>query len=251
MKKEFSNIVALINQSKNTAVKAVNKELIHLYWNIGAHLSKQISNTNWGSKTVDELAKFIQTEHPELKGFTRRGLYRMKQFYEIYHVLEFVSSSMTQLQTSKKQEVTNTSSEFIELEIEDIRSSIITRLSWTHHITIFTRCKQEFEIEFYLKQSLKEKYTVKELDRQISASLFERTILETTNKPKPVQKINSEIRNTIKDNYIFDFLNLKESYNENDLQKGLLKQMKNFILELGKDFLFVSEEYKLQVGNSD
>ncbi len=219
MKKEFSNIVALINHSKNTAVKAVNKELINLYWNIGAHLSKQISNSNWGSKTVDELAAFIKTEHPDLKGFTRRGLYRMKQFHEVYRELEFVSSSMTQIQSTDFQLITYTSDDFTNLKIDDIRSAPIARLSWTHHITIFTRCKEELEIEFYLKQSLKENYTVKELDRQISASLFERTVLETEIKPKSTQEIYPELRNTIKDNYIFDFLNLKAAYNENDLKK--------------------------------
>jgi predicted nuclease of restriction endonuclease-like (RecB) superfamily len=104
---------------------------------------------------------------------------------------------------------------------------------------------------FYLKMTIKEGYSVRELDRQISAGLFERTLLGNKKLPATLKSIHHGIENTIRDNYILEFLNLSEPYNENDLQRGLIRQMKNFILELGKDFLFIAEEYKVQVGNSD
>lgn len=81
---DFGAIVSLIKQSQLTATRAVNAILVNLYWQVGEYISKQLTNATWGDKTIDELAEFIATQHPELKGFSRRGLYRMKQFYDIY-----------------------------------------------------------------------------------------------------------------------------------------------------------------------
>lgn len=102
-----------------------------------------------------------------------------------------------------------------------------------------------------MKLSKQENYSFRMLDRQISAGVFERTMIGNNNISSLFKESNQSIKNTFKDSYIFDFLNLSEPYTENDLQKGLVKQMKSFILELGRDFIFISEEYKLQVGNSD
>ena len=104
LQKEFAEIIELIKQSRNNALKAVNTELINLYWNVGGYNSKRIANANWGEKTVDELVEFIQKSHPELKGFNRRGLYRMKQFYETYFAASFVSPVMTQTQIADNQD---------------------------------------------------------------------------------------------------------------------------------------------------
>jgi len=118
-------------------------------------------------------------------------------------------------------------------------------------LLIFSRCKTIEEKEFYLKHVKKENYSKRELDRQISASLFERTMMGNTKLSTALRDTNQEITNAFKDSYVFEFLNLGEPHSESDLQRGLVRQMKNFILELGKDFLFIGEEYKLQVGNSD
>jgi predicted nuclease of restriction endonuclease-like (RecB) superfamily len=102
-----------------------------------------------------------------------------------------------------------------------------------------------------LKIAKREGYSFRELDRQISSSLFERTMIGNSKLSTALRVNNQDLTNTFKDSYVFEFLNLPERYSEKDLQSGLIKQMKNFILELGKDFLFIGEEYKLQVGNSD
>ena len=148
------------------------------------------------------------------------NLWRMKQFYETYKDAPKLST-------------------------------LLREISWSHNLAIFSRCKNEEEREFYLKLSKSENYSVRELDRQISSSLFERTMLGNTKISTALREINSDITNTFKDTYVFDFLNLPDAHNESDLQQGLIKQMKDFILELGKDFLFIGEEYKLQVGKSD
>lgn len=96
-----------------------------------------------------------------------------------------------------------------------------------------------------------ENYSKRELDRQISVSLFERIMIGKSKLSPAVRESNKDLTNTFKDSYVFEFFNLPEPHNESDLQRGLVRQIKNFILELGKDFLFIGEEYKLQVGNSD
>lgn len=261
---EFAEIIQLIKQSQFNAVKAVNTELINLYWNVGGYISKQLETTRWGEKTVDELAGYIQLKHPEIKGFTRRSLYRMKQFYETYASASFmisevrqnqnidfqanliVPSSGTQMETSEVVPSMRT-----QFELTNIRNTILTKLSWTHHRTIFSRCRTNEEREFYIKRSINENYTVRELDRQIDSSLFERFMLTEIKTFTDVDVLKQNLGHTFKDQYVFEFLNLPDHYSENDLQKGLISQMKKVILELGKDFLFVSEEYKVMVGNSD
>lgn len=104
LQKQFADIIELIKESRATAIKAVNTELVNLYWNIGAYISKRIANANWGEKTVDELAGFIQKNHPELKGFSRSGFYRMVQFYETYASLAFVAPVVTQIQTTETED---------------------------------------------------------------------------------------------------------------------------------------------------
>lgn len=253
MDNRFTDIIQLIQESRSNAIRAVNIELINLYWNIGAYVKQKLSVAEWGDKTVDELSDFIQKNNPELKGFNRAGLYRMIQFYETYAETKFVATAWTQIHNTENQEakIVATVGRQLQSKRQDIRKTILAQLSWSHHRTIFSRCKTEEEREFYLRISIKENYSVRELDRQISASLFERAVLGKVNIVSLPEEFSQDITNAFKDSYVFEFLNLPEPYSENDLQKGLIKQMKNFILELGRDFIFIDEEYRVQVGNSD
>jgi predicted nuclease of restriction endonuclease-like (RecB) superfamily len=220
MDKRFADIILLIKKSRANAIKSVNAELINLYWNIGEYISDKIQQAEWGDSVVIELSKYIQRTEPEIKGFSDKNIWRMKQFYETYK-------------------------DFPKL------STLLREISWSHNLAIFSRCKNIEEREFYLKLAKKEGYSFRELDRQISSSLFERTMIGKSKLSTALRDNNQDLTNTFKDSYVFEFLNLPDRYNEKDLQRGLIKQMKNFILELGKDFLFIDEEYKLQVGNSD
>jgi len=112
---------------------------------------------------------------------------------------------------------------------------------------IFSRCKTIEEMEFYIKRTKEEKYSKRELDRQISASYFERMMIGDAILSPAVREIKNDISNTFKDSYVFEFLSLTEGHNEGELQRELLRQMKNFVLELGKDFLFIREAFKLIV----
>jgi predicted nuclease of restriction endonuclease-like (RecB) superfamily len=220
MDNRFTDIIQLIKQSRTNALRAVNAELINLYWNIGEYISNKIELSEWGDSVVTELANFIQTHEPEIKGFSDKNLWRMKQFYQTYK-------------------------DFPKL------STLLREISWSHNLAIFSRCKNVEEREFYLKMAKQENYSFRELERQISASLFERTMIANSKLSTALRETNHDLSNTFKDSYVFEFLNLPDPHSESDLQRGLVRQMKNFILELGKDFLFIGEEYKLQVGKSD
>ena len=151
---DFINVVNLIHRSRENALRKVNEELILLYWNVGKYISEQMENQKWGSSYIDELAKFISKNCPEIKGFNRRGLYRMKQFYETYKDNEFVST-------------------------------LLTQISWSNHLGILSGTKSMEEREFYIKLCIKEKYSARELQRQLDSGYFERYML-STEKLEPV-----------------------------------------------------------------
>ena len=220
MDNRFKEIIKLIEQSRSNAIRAVNRELINLYWLIGENISNKIDSSEWGDSVVKELANYIKTIEPNLKGFSDKNIWRMKQFYETYR--------------------------------GDLKlSTLLREISWSHNLAIFSRCKNSDERLFYLEKCINENYSFRELERQISSSLFERTMIGNSKLSPPVREILDFEKNVFKDSYVFEFLSLPEPHNESDLQKGLLRQMKNFIVELGKDFVFIGEEYNLQVGASD
>jgi predicted nuclease of restriction endonuclease-like (RecB) superfamily len=248
---QFIEIVHLIKNSRNSAVKSVNAEMLNLYWNIGQYISVQLANAAWGDKTIDELAAFIQLKHPEIKGFNRRGLYRMKQFFETYSSAKFVSSSMAQIQEPDTQSNPIVSLPMTQFKPADIRKTVLSKISWTHHLTIISRTKTDEEREFYLNLCIKENYTVKELDRQINSGIFERVMLGNATLPQKLRENYPDAVNILKDKYVVEFAGLANEHSEDELHRGLIAKMKQFILELGKDFLFYADEYRVQVGNSD
>ena len=128
---------------------------------------------------------------------------------------------------------------------------VLREITWSNNLLIFSQCKTIEEKEFYIYLTKKERWSYKELNRQILSSLFERTILSSTKVSPTTKEIYPNTNEYFKDDYVFEFLGLNKSYNEDELQKGLIKHLKNFILEIGKDFSFIGEKYRLQVGNSD
>ena len=195
MDNRFTDIIQLIKQSRTNAIKAVNAELITLYWNIGEYICRKIEQAEWGDSIVTELAKFIQTTEPEIKGFSDKNLWRMKQFYETYK-------------------------DFPKL------SPVVREISWTNNLLIFSRCKTIEEMEFYLKLVRQENYSKRELDRQISVSFFERTMIGNSKLSTVLRESNNDLSSTFKDSYVFEFLNLAEPHSESELQRGLVRQMK-------------------------
>lgn len=216
--RQFDEIVEMILSAKKKAIQAVNSEMLELYWNVGKYLSEKLESSDWGEKTVKKLANFVSKNHPELKGFGVTNLYRMRQFHESYRGHAIVAALRQQL-------------------------------SWTHHRMIFAHCKSIEEKEFYLRLAIKEKLSTRELERQIDSGYFERSMLSA--EKLKLSKLPEEAYSIIKDTYTFEFLDLPKGHSEKDLRKGLVHCLKEFLLELGSDFTFMGEEYRLQVGNSD
>ena len=215
---QFIEILTLIKAAQQKVITTANQELIKLYWHIGKYISERLATSEWGQKTVEQLSIFIQTQEPGIKGFEKRNLYRMRQFYETYPNSEIVSS-------------------------------LLTQLSWTHHSILISRCKTETERLFYLELAVTERYSTRELDRQINSGIFERTCLADTKLAQVVHL--KPLAGVFRDSYVLDFLNLPPNHSENDLKTALVYCLKDFILELGRDFTFLGQEYRLQVGNSD
>lgn len=218
--KQFSEVVEMIHQARYNAIKSVNAEQIKLYWGIGKYISAKLASAQWGESVVDQLAEYIQDNHPEYKGFNRRGLYRMCQFYSAYRDNPIVSP-------------------------------LVTQISWSNHLIILSKAKTQEEKEFYIRLSLKESYSKRELERQIDSGYFERAMLSKRKVSPAVTQLRGDISNVFKDTYILDFLNLPKTYLENDLQQSIVANLKDFILEFGKDFTFVGQEYRIQVGKND
>jgi predicted nuclease of restriction endonuclease-like (RecB) superfamily len=130
-------------------------------------------------------------------------------------------------------------------------STLLRQLTWSHNLLIISKCKIREEREFYLRLAVKENYSFRQLERQIDSCLFERAVTSPVKVSSLMSQLYPPALEVFKDSYILDFLNLPESHSEEELQKGLVRNLRKFLLELGRDFCFVSEEYRLQIGGKD
>jgi predicted nuclease of restriction endonuclease-like (RecB) superfamily len=142
----FPDLIRLIEDARQNALRKVNEELIMLYYHVGGYISRESAAHGYGDAYIDEIARFIAAQYPDLKGFTRRGLYRMRQFYETY-------------------------------KDDEIVSSLLTQLSCSNHLKLLARAKTSEERHFYIHLCVKEHYTARELDHQLESSYYERAML--------------------------------------------------------------------------
>lgn len=219
-KTDFSEILNMISVTRNRVFRTINSELINLYWKVGKFISIKVIHNKWGKSVVNNLSEYLSRTDPTLKGFSSSNLWRMKQFYETY-------------------------------KDDEKLATLWRELTWSHNRIIFSRCKSAEEREFYLALSVKEKYSVRELDRQINSGIFERTMLSKKINTELLKNNDKKQLNIFRDSYVLDFLNLPEEHSESEPQKAIILSLKDFILEIGKDFSFIGQNYRLQVGNSD
>lgn len=255
LENQFFEIIQLIQKARYKAYASINVEFINLCWQIGEYISRKIESNEWGRNIIQNLALYIQKKEPSIRGFSASSLWRMKQFYKTY-------------------------------EGNEKLATVLRELSWSSHLLILAKTKTIEEKEFYLRLAIKEKFSVRELKRQIESGFYERYMLSsqivsplltqlynTTKTPKTKEKLSPLVRESakkkmttlqpqipvaatditavFKDKYVLDFLDLPANHSEKDLQKAIVAHLKDFILELGKDFTFVGEEYRIQVGNND
>lgn len=219
----FNQIIEMIERRKNNAYRKVNEEMILLYLEIGKFLYELKENSNYGDRITTKVSEFMKNNYPNIRGFTKRNIERMIQIYSIY-----------------KDDV--------------IATPLVTQLSWTNNLLILSGSKTKEERHFYLKPAIKNNYSKRELDRQISSSYYERYMLSDKKQLPTLNKTIDEddYPNTkILDTYSLEFLDLPNEFSENDLKNAIINNLKKFILEIGKDFTFISDEYRVQVGNHD
>ena len=218
---QFAEIVSMIQHTRSEVVRLANASLIDLYWRVGHYISDKIAVSEWGDGVVKQLAEYIEKSSPETKGFSDKNLWRMKQFYETY-----------------KGE-------------DEKLSPLVRQISWTNNLIILSRAKSMEERSFYLHLCVNERLTKRQLNRQIDSALYERNALGTPKLSPVLREIAPQAEQLVRDQYVMEFIGGKEYEHEDSMKAALVGQMKKFILELGKDFLFIDEEFRLQVGNSD
>ena len=217
------DIIRMIRGHRENAYRRINEELITLYFEIGEYLSQKVALGKWGSSVIDGIAERLHRTFPTLKGFNRRGLYRMMQFYETYKSNEIVSA-------------------------------LLSQISWTNHIIIMSKTKSADEREFYMRMCIKNNYSSRELNRQISSGYYQRYLISGSDAtPSTVEAVGEDdIPITkIMDCYSLEFLDLPSSYSEKDLRKAIVGNLKDFVMEIGRDFAFIGEEYRLQIADRD
>nr|WP_180202732.1 PDDEXK nuclease domain-containing protein [Pseudomonas sp. SbOxS1]NYU02247.1 DUF1016 domain-containing protein [Pseudomonas sp. SbOxS1] len=216
----FNEVLALIQSARRHAMQAVNTQLIELYWQVGAYISCKLEKAEWGDSVVGQLAEHLSQTQPGLRGFTRSNLFRMRQFYETYRT-------------------------------ESKVAPLARQLSWSHNLIIFGQCKRPEEREFYLRMAVQEKWSKRELERQFKAALFERSVTQPAKVSSALKQTHPSALEIFRDAYMVEFLGLPGAHGETDLHRGLLARLKEFLIELGRDFCFVGSEYPLQVGGRD
>jgi predicted nuclease of restriction endonuclease-like (RecB) superfamily len=217
---QFNEIAQIITEGKNSAYSAVNEVLIATYWWIGQYINEKMAAAEWGDGIVRQLADYLKKHLSDPKGFSDKNLWRMKLFYETY---------------AKDEKL----------------SPLVRQLGWTQHLIILSRTKSAEEREYYLRLAIKERYTKRELERQIDCCLFERTIASLPKISTALKDTYPSAATILRDSYTLDFFCLPPVHFEADIRKGIVSALKHFLIEFGRDFAFVGEEYRVQVGLKD
>lgn len=216
----FSEVVEVIRAAREHALFAVNTVLIDLYWQVGETISARITSDGWGKSTVTALSSYIQSRHLGLRGFSPQNLWRMRQFYETWR---------------DQPEL----------------STLLRELPWSAHLHILAKTKRPEEREFYLRMSSQQRWPVREVARQIDSALFERAVLHPPKLSTALRELHPGAEAVFRDAYVVEFLELPKGHREADLHQSLLRNLRRFLSEMGRDFCFIGSEVPLQVGGRD
>jgi predicted nuclease of restriction endonuclease-like (RecB) superfamily len=216
----FAEVVAMIQDARGRALAAANTALVDLYWRLGEYIARKIESAAWGQGVVEALAAYIAHRHPSLNGFTRANLFRMRQFYDTYRGDEKVAP-------------------------------LVRQLPWSHNLLIMSRCKRPEEREFYLQMAQRDRWPRRELERQLAGSLFERVVLNPPRASASLKELHPGAEAIFRDAYLVEFLELPEGHREEDLHASLVRNLRGFLAELGRDFCFIGSKVPLQVGGKD
>lgn len=266
MEQQFGEVIDIILQHKGRASRAVNNELLYTAWHVGGYVSAKLKSEEWGSKVVTQLSEYIRSRRPDIKGYSRRSIYNMVMFYDEYSSetfsvtvekylnSEFVQPGTAQIQanlpTQETAVIVQTASAQLVQPTSGQMPQILELTTLSNHIEILCRCKSTEERMFYILYANKEHLSFKEMQRCISNQTYTALLSSKDNMSKGLLNAYPDASIMFKDTLFVDFLNLPQKHSESKLRKGLVEHMKQFILELGKDFIFMDQEYRLNIGAS-
>ena len=256
---QFAFVNSLIDRYRFSAISMVNTAALQMNWEIGQYISMQLKSSKWGAKVVGDLADYLKLQNPKRRGFGKRNLYNMVKFYDMYsrplfndrisqlNMPEFVQMPSAQIPNDVIVQLPSA-----QIDYSDIQPlpSILTTTTFSNHVEIMNRCRSDEERIFYMLYARQQGLKTEELRRCIVNQTFSSLMdKDKMMSPKLLEQYpHSEFM--LKDRAIVDFLNLPEKHNEHHLHSSLLEHMKAFILEMGKDFLFIESEFGVQVGGS-
>lgn len=266
MEQQFGEVIDIILQHKGRASRAVNNELLFTAWHVGSYVSAKLKSEEWGSKVVTQLSEYIRSQRPDIKGYSRRSIYNMVMFYDEYSsesfsatVEKYLNSEFVQPRTARIQAnqptqetavIVQTASAQLVQPTSGQMPQILELTTLSNHIEILCRCKSTEERMFYIIYANKEHLSFKEMQRCISNQTYTALLSSKDNMSKGLLNAYPNASIMFKDTLFVDFLNLPQKHSESKLRKGLVEHMKQFILELGKDFIFMDQEYRLNIGAS-
>lgn len=266
MEQQFGEVIDIILFHKNRASRAVNNELLLTAWHVGSYVSAKLKSEEWGSKVVTQLSEYIRSRRPDIKGYSRRNIYNMVMFYDEYSSetfsvtvekylnSEFVQPKTAQIEASLPKQgeaviVQPRTAQIVPAASEQM-PKILELTTLTNHMEILCRCKNNEERMFYILYANKEHLVKRELQRCISNQTYTALLGSKSNMSKGLLNAYPNAPIMFKDTLFVDFLNLPNKHSEAKLKNGLVEHMKQFILELGKDFIFMDQEYHLNIGSS-
>lgn len=266
MEQQFGEVIDIILQHKSRASRAVNNELLFTAWHVGSYVSAKLKSEEWGSKVVAQLSEYIRSRRPDIKGYSRRSIYNMVMFYDEYSSetfgatvekylnSEFVQPGTAQIQANQPIQETavivQTASAQLVQPTSGQMPQILELTTLSNHIEILCRCKSTEERMFYILYANKEHLSFKEMQRCISNQTYTALLGSKNNMSKGLLNTYPNAPIMFKDTLFVDFLNLPKRHSESKLKNSLVEHMKQFILELGKDFIFMDQEYRLNIGAS-
>ena len=253
----ISDLKQRIQQSQIKAAIQVNSALIEMYWDLGKEISERSFENTYGSGFFKQLSNDLRNEFPEIKGFSSSNL----RFFEIFY--QFYSQEVTNLQQVVREfkidDKPNLQQVFGEFKSEENqnRQQLVGEfpqklflIPWGHHIQIFTKCKNVTEALFYINKTIENGWSRAVLLNMISGNLYQSQGKAITNFSKTLPDYDSElVKQTLKDPYIFDFLNISENFKERELENALIDNIQKFLIELGNGFAFVGKQVEMKVGN--
>ena len=264
---DFANILSIIQDYRSKAVQTINHASVMTAWHVGAYVSNKIKNAQWGSKVVQQLAEYIHTQDPTLKGWSKVTIYRMVKLYDTYSSQQFVSyidklpknilANSQQIVSPVATQIGLTEivpTQLAQIQGQQIVSPVVTQLTtlllkttWSNHQIILQRCSMIEQYIFYILYAEYENLKKRELERAIKADTYSRMLSDKKWQSEMLKATYPQTQLLLKDKAILEFLGLPKQYKESRLRKGIVEHMREFIVEKGKDFLFVDEEHALEV----